>query len=485
MCVMPAAVALVMLWDIKPAVHNKRFVGNDPEACNNFTFLVRQYFLLRMQTASKKVINGWAMYDWANSVYSLVITSTIFPAYFEAVTGDGNDATANDTVLLGGRHFVNTALYNYALAIAFLVVAVLSPLLSSIADYKGNKKKFLFFFCTMGSLSCSALFFFNRNNLVYGLVCMIIACIGFWSSLVFYNSYLPEIAAPEDRDRVSAKGFAMGYIGSVILQVICFVFVLAKPFGMSDGLAAQLSFLLVGIWWWVFGQVALAKLPAGTPLYNQVQGNVLTNGYKELSKVWKQLSHLPVLKRFLAAFFFYNMGVQTVMLAATLYGKSELNIPTTNLIIAILIIQLVAIPGAYAIARLSAKTGNFNAIMISIVVWILVCIMGYLVPRNGVYAFYLLAVIVGFVMGGIQSLSRSTYAKLMPETKDTTSFFSFFDVTEKIAIVIGMFIFGYINELTGSQRNSVLALMVFFIVGLLLLFWARQKQKEVPLSTSV
>lgn len=435
-----------------------------------------------MLTASKKVINGWAMYDWANSVYSLVITSTIFPAYFEAVTGDGNDATVNDTVLLGGRHYVNTALYNYALGIAFLVVAILSPLLSSIADYKGNKKQFLFFFCTMGSLACSAMFFFNRTNLVYGLACMMIACIGFWSSLVFYNSYLPEIAAPEDRDRVSAKGFAMGYIGSVILQIICFVFVLAKPFGMSDGLAAQLSFLLVGIWWWVFGQIALAKLPVGTPLYTETKGNVLTNGYKELSKVWKQLGQLPVLKRFLVAFFFYNMGVQTVMLAATLYGKSELNIPTTNLIIAILIIQLVAIPGAYVIAKLSEKTSNFKAIMISIVVWILVCIMGYFIPRNGIYSFYLLAIVVGFVMGGIQSLSRSTYAKLMPETKDTTSFFSFFDVTEKIAIVIGMFSFGYINELTGSQRNSVLALMAFFIIGLLVLFTAMQKQHKTSLS---
>ena len=422
------------------------------------------------------------MYDWANSVYSLVITSTIFPAYFEAVTGDGNDATVNDTVLLGGRHYVNTALYNYALGIAFLVVAILSPLLSSIADYKGNKKQFLFFFCTMGSLACSAMFFFNRSNLAYGLACMMIACIGFWSSLVFYNSYLPEIAAPEDRDRVSAKGFAMGYIGSVILQIICFVFVLAKPFGMSDGLAAQLSFLLVGIWWWVFGQVALAKLPAGTPLYAETRGNVLTNGYRELSKVWKQLGQLPVLKRFLVAFFFYNMGVQTVMLAATLYGKSELNIPTTNLIIAILIIQLVAIPGAYVIAKLSEKTSNFKAIMICIVVWILVCIMGYLIPRNGIYSFYLLAIVVGFVMGGIQSLSRSTYAKLMPETKDTTSFFSFFDVTEKIAIVIGMFSFGSINELTGSQRNSVLALMAFFIIGLLVLFTAMQKQHKIALS---
>lgn len=435
-------------------------------------------------TASKKVINGWAMYDWANSVYNLVITSTIFPAYFEAVTGDGNDATSNDTVHLFGREFVNTSLYNYALGVAFIIVALMSPMLSSIADYKGNKKKFLFFFCTMGSIACTALFFYNSSNLVYGLSCMIIACVGYWSSLVFYNSFLPEIAAPADQDRVSARGFAMGYIGSVVLQIICFVFVLMPDaFGITTGKASQISFLLVGIWWWGFGQLALSRLPKTTPAGNpNAKGSVFTNGYKELNKVWKQLKHLPVLKRYLAAFFFYNMGVQTVMLAATLYGKSELNIPTTNLIIAILIIQLVAVPGAFTIAKLSDKLGNFRALMITVSLWIVLCVIGYLLPRDGINEFYALAVLVGFVMGGIQSLSRSTYAKLMPETKDTTSYFSFYDVTEKIAIVIGMFSFGYINEYTGSQRNSVLALVVFFVIGLILLTYAsatKHKQGNV------
>jgi UMF1 family MFS transporter len=437
-----------------------------------------------MQTAPKKVINGWAMYDWANSVYNLVITSTIFPAYYEAVTGDGNDATSNDTVHLFGREFVNTSLYNYALGIAFLIVAIMSPLLSSIADYKGNKKQFLFFFCTMGSIACSAMYFFDKNNLGYGLLCLIIACVGFWSSLVFYNSYLPEIAAPEDQDRVSAKGFAMGYIGSVILQIICFVFVL-KPelFGISVGKASQVSFLLVGVWWWGFGQFSLSRLPKGTPIAaKEDRGSIFTNGYKELNKVWQQLKHMPVLKKYLGAFFFYNMGVQTVMLAATLYGKSELNIPTQNLIIAILIIQLIAIPGSFLIAKLSDKIGNFKALMITVALWIVLCIVGYFLPRDGINQFYGLAVLVGFVMGGIQSLSRSTYAKLMPETKDTTSFFSFYDVTEKIAIVIGMFSFGYINELTGSQRNSVLALVVFFVIGLILLIFASAAQRKHKLT---
>jgi UMF1 family MFS transporter len=435
-----------------------------------------------MQTAPKKVINGWAMYDWANSVYNLVITSTIFPAYYEAVTGDGNDATLIDKVKIGNYEFSNTALYNYILGIAFVVVAVLSPILSSIADYRGNKKQFLRFFCTLGSLSCASLYFFDKDHIYGGLISVIIACIGFWSSLVFYNSYLPEIAAPEDRDRISAKGFMMGYIGSVLLQLICFVFVL-KPelFGITVGKASQISFLLVGVWWIGFGWLAIGRLPAGKGVKGAHTKNLLTQGYKELHKVWLELKTQPTLKRFLISFFFYNMGVQTVMLAATLYGKSELNIPTTNLILAILIIQIVAIPGANLMAKLASKWGNFNTLMIAVVIWIGGCIMGYYLPRNSVMPFYTLAVVVGFVMGGIQSVSRSTYSKLMPVTHDTTSYFSFYDVTEKIAIVIGMFSFGYINEITGSQRNSVLALTLFFIVGFILLYRTSKLEKHATI----
>ena len=424
-----------------------------------------------MQTASKKVVNGWAMYDWANSVYNLVITSTIFPAYYEAVTGDGNENTLIDKIKIGEHEFSNTALYNYILAIAFVIVAIMSPILSSIADYRGNKKQFLRFFCTMGSLSCASLYFFDSDHIMGGLISVIIACVGFWSSLVFYNSYLPEIAAPEDRDRISAKGFMMGYIGSVLLQIICFVFVL-KPelFGITVGKASQISFLLVGVWWVSFGWLAISRLPASKGVKGAHSKNLITQGYKELHKVWIELKTQPLLKQFLLSFFFYNMGVQTVMLAATLYGKSELNIPTTNLIIAILIIQLVAIPGAHLMAKLASKWGNFNTLMVAILIWIGGCIMGYYLPRNSVMPFYSLAIIVGFVMGGIQSVSRSTYSKLMPETHDTTSYFSFYDVTEKVAIVIGMFSFGFINEITGSQRNSVLALCIFFIIGFVLLY---------------
>jgi MFS transporter, UMF1 family len=431
-----------------------------------------------MQTAPKKVVNAWTMYDWANSVYNLVITSTMFPGYYEAVTK--NEASNNEVVFLG-RSFVNTALYNYALGFAFLVVAFMSPILSSIADYKGNKKVFLRFFCTMGSIACSCMYFFDGNHVSLGIYLLIIACIGFWGSLVFYNSFLPEIAAEKDQDKISAKGFTMGYIGSVLLQIFCFVLLFKGVwFGIeTESKALQISFLLVGFWWFGFAQIPLSILPKGKPAEQKPNNNIFTNGFIQLQKVWNEIKQHTILKRYLFAFFFYNMGVQTVMLAATLYGKSELNIPLTNLIVAILLIQLVAIPGALLMSKLSGKFGNLKVLIAVVFLWIICCVIGYLLPRNGIYEFYGLAVLVGFIMGGIQSLSRSTYAKLMPVTTLTTSYFSFYDVTEKIAIVIGMFSFGYITELAGgSQRNSILALISFFAIGLILLVRALQAQQQ-------
>ncbi len=426
-----------------------------------------------METAPKKVVNGWAMYDWASSSYNLVITSTIFPTYFESIAVDDANVSKT-TVTFLGRQFENTALYNYAIALSLLVVAIMSPLLSSIADYRGNKKKFLQFFLTFGSLACASLYFFERDTLTLGLTAMVIAGIGFWGAQVFYNSFLPEIAAPEDRDRVSAKGFAYGYVGSVILQIVCFAFVMMNDtFGITKDKGAQISFLLVGIWWWSFSQLSLKRLPKPVPAGDtSTQKRVLASGYQELVKVWQQVKKLSGLKRYLLSFFFFNMGVQTVMLVAALYGKSELQLETETLIIAILIIQLIAIPGAYFISKLSSRIGNLKTLMILVVSWIIMCFIAYHLPVGGVIEFCALGAGVGFIMGGIQSLSRSTYAKLMPPTRDTASFFSFYDVTEKLAAVVGIFSFGYITELTGSQRGSVLALATFFAIGLLLLFYA-------------
>ncbi|MGI8951964.1 MAG: MFS transporter [Chitinophagaceae bacterium] len=433
-----------------------------------------------MQTASKKVINGWAMYDWANSAYNLVITSTIFPAYYDAITSTKNSVgnVISHKINFLGAEFESASLYNYAIAFAYLVIAIISPILSSIADYKGNKKSFMKFFCYLGGVACCALFWFEKNTLLLGIICAILAAIGYCGSLVFYNSYLPEIAADADQDRVSAKGFAYGYIGSVLLQIACFVFVL-KPewFGISDSsFAPRLSFLLVGLWWMGFAQITFVRLPKGVALFQNENNNIFTNGFKELKKVWNQAKQLPVLKRYLFAFFFYSMGVQTVMLAATLFGSQVLGLATAKLIACILIIQIVAIAGAYIMAKLSDTFGNFKVLIFVVFIWIAICIAAYFITTE--IQFYIIAVLVGLVMGGIQSLSRSTYARIMPETHDTASFFSFYDVTEKVAIVIGMFSFGFVQQLTGNMRNSIIALIVFFILGLVILFFTLQKQKE-------
>lgn len=430
-----------------------------------------------MQTASKKVIRGWAMYDWANSVYNLVITTTFFPVYYTEMT---MASPFNGEVVFFGRTFVNTALYNYALAFTYLIVAITLPMLSSIADYRGNKKKFMQVFCAVGAFACSGLYFFTPENFTWGIICMMVAAFGFYSSLVFYNSYLPEIAAEKDRDRISAKGFTFGYIGSVLMQMVGFALVVfwnEIPFLHSAGEAVRWTFLLVGIWWIGFAQITFKSLPKSQPPKNNGQAkNIFSGGFIELRKVFRTLIKMPVLKRFLFAFFFYNMGVQTVMLAATNFGSKVLNLPSTNLILTVVIIQLVAIIGAHLMAKLSSIYGNFPVLIGVVLMWIGICVAGYNMQTQ--YHFYLIAVAVGLVMGGIQSLSRSTYSKLMPATRDTASFFSFYDVTEKVAIVIGLSAFGFIEELTGSMRNSVLSLIVFFTIGLFGLISALQKQKK-------
>lgn len=435
-----------------------------------------------MQTASKKVLNGWAMYDWANSVYNLVITTTFFPVYYTTMT---SAAPFNGQVKFFGRTFVNTALYNYALAFAYILVAVLMPILTSISDYKRNKKAFMRVFCYMGAVSCSMMYFFTPQNFDLGIVCMMVAAIGFYGSVVFYNSYLPEIASVEDQDRISAKGFTFGYIGSVLMQMVGFALVLfwdKIPFLKGEGHAVRFTFLLVGLWWIGFAQIPFSRLPKSFASRKNGNGyGFLAGGFIELKKVFMLIIRRPVIRRFLFAFFFYNMGVQTVMLAATNFGSKVLHLPSTNLIITVVLIQLVAIAGAYIMSGLSKRFGNLRVLIAVVLLWIGICVAGYYMQTA--MHFYFLAVAVGLVMGGIQSLSRSTYAKLMPATEDTASFFSFYDVAEKVAIVIGLITFGVIEEQTGSMRNSVLSLMVFFIIGAMGLFSALHRQiKERSLS---
>ncbi|AUC86641.1 MFS transporter [Polaribacter sp. ALD11] len=454
-----------------------------------------------LKIGDKKLINAWAFYDWANSVYSLVISTAVFPLFYSAIT------EGKTVVFLGMKWDYADTLYSYALSFSFLVVAFMSPILSGIADYTGNKLKFMKFFCWLGGLSVMAMYFFEDLNTAWvGIICTILASIGFWSSIVFYNSYLPEVAHPEQQDAASAKGFIHGYIGSIILLLFCLGMILAPAtFGfdlsISDVIltngseaeiakalesakntaslkAMRISFVMVGLWWIGFAQITFKKLPNNS--YNRKpEKDFIWKGFKELKKVWIELKQYPTLKNFLLAFFLLSVGVQTIILLATIFGSSELGLGTTNLIVTVLLIQFVAILGAYVFSNVSKKYGNFKAIKITLFIWILVCLSAFMLEKelpNVENYFYALGGLLGLVLGAIQSLTRSTYSKLLPKTQDNATYFSFYDVTEKIAIVLGTFVFGFLIYLTDSMQWSVLSLGVFFVAALVVL--SRLKSTE-------
>ncbi|MBL7888186.1 MAG: MFS transporter [Bacteroidia bacterium] len=429
--------------------------------------------MANLEKGSKKLINAWATYDLANSVYNLVITATIFPIYYKAVTTTKDDAgnEISNLVHFLGFEIKNTTLYDFAIAFAFLIVAILSPLLSGIADYGGSKKRFMQFFCYLGAISCSLMYFFHADTLYLGIILARLACIGFEGSLVFYNSYLPEIAHPEQQDAVSAKGFAMGYVGSAVLLIVNLVMVMTRETGAEKLQMMQWAFVTVGIWWMAFAQITfrfLPKVDQELNLQKKSQGSYIFKGFKELQKVWGELKHNKRLVRFLFAFFIYSMGVQTVMLVANHFGSDEIKMEAGQLITTILIIQFVAMIGAYLFSYTSRKTSNLFTLKIATVIWSLICIFTFFFVFTPVH-FYIVAAFVGLVMGGIQSLSRSTYSKMLPKTDDNASYFSFYDVCEKLSIVCGMATFGLINEVSSTMRTPIVALIAFFVLGYLLL----------------
>jgi len=421
----------------------------------------------------KRLVNAWASFDWSNSVYNLIVTTAIFPIYYLSVT---HEAFGGEMVNFLGLAIRNSVLFSYAITFSFLVIVFLAPVLSGIADYNGMKKRFMQFFTYLGSLSCMGLYFFTGENIEYGIACSVLASIGYAGSLVFYNGFLPEVASKDKMDRVSARGFAMGYIGSVILLIVNLaLFLKFDTFGFDNGGAAtRFGFILVGVWWMGFAQIAFYYLK-DNDTGRKFTIEILGNGVKELKKVYRVVSNNKVMKRFLSSFFIFSMGVQTVMLLAPLFADKEIGLTTDEIIYVVLILQLVAIAGAYFFALLSKYKGNGFAISTTLLIWIFICVSGYFMKEK--ISFYGLAALLGFVMGGIQSISRSTYSKLIPtETKDTASFFSFYDITEKLAIVVGSFTYGFIDQITGSMRNSMVFMATFFIGGFIILQFAKLKK---------
>ncbi|NER08966.1 MFS transporter, UMF1 family [Muriicola jejuensis] len=430
---------------------------------------------------SKKLLNAWAFYDWANSVYSLVIASAIFPIYYGALFR----IAGIEKVSIFGGEIARAPLISYTTSIAFVFIAIITPLISGIADYLGNKKVFMQFFCYMGGIACIGLYWFSLEHIEAGLICYFFGLVGFWVSFAINNSYLPDIAYPEQQDRISAKGFSLGYIGSVILLLINLGMVMQPDlFGIqgegAELIAMRYSFASVGIWWIAFSQYTFYYLPKGNKRTGE-RHHVILNGFRELKGVWKQLGQQRKLKRYLGAFFVYSMAVQTVMLIAAYFGEEEVTWGsdeerTIGLIVSILLIQLVAIIGATLTARASEHFGNIRTLVVINLIWVVICVYAYQVESP--IEFYTAAGFVGIVMGGIQALSRSTYSKFLPETRDTTSFFSFYDVSEKIGIIIGTFLYGFVAQFTGSMRNATIFLGLFFILGAFLLLRVNKKAPD-------
>lgn len=417
-----------------------------------------------IEKGDKKTIRGWIMYDWANSVYQLTIASAIFPTYYNAMTSKNADFTVD----FFGAKVINSVLYSWAIAASYFVIALISPLLSSMADFTGRRKGFMRAFTLIGAISCGALFFFDETNVEFGIIAFALGTLGYCGSIVFYNSFLPIIAQPEDQDRISARGYSMGYLGGVVLLVFNLLMIL-KPtwFFIPEGssLAARISFLTVFAWWLGFSQITFARLPKYTYRKRMERARILSNGYRELQLVFNYVRKSRQLKLFLSGFFFVMMGLLTVMFMAVTFGTKELGLDDNVLIPTVLVIQLVGMFGAWLFARLSGRFGNIRALIISVTAWVITCIGAYYITNAT--SFVVAAFFIGIVMGGSQSLARSTYSKMLPEsTTNHTSFFSFYDVMEKMATVAGTFSFGLIEAITGSMRYSIVAIAVFFVIGL-------------------
>ena len=490
-------------------------------------------------------MQAWAVYDWANSVYSLVITSTIFPIYYSILTtayekkeyisetGKWIDVPVRNMIKFFGKTYEPDAVYGYSLTLSFFIVVILTPILSSLADIIGNKKSFMQFFCYLGATSCMGLALFTSMETVYlGLLFSITASVGFWGSLVFYNSFLPDIATKDKQDALSARGYVYGYVGSVILVIICLILIQVLARNKEEALLyTRISFLLTGAWWFSFSQYTFRYLPKFGEVKDQLPKDlvllnfknifqshseaggwfevvkrnikfyleIIRESFKELFKVGRKLFQTPNLKYFLSSFFFYSVGMQTIFLMATLFGKSEINLAQNKLIITLLLIQIEAIIGAMVFSRLSQKIGNKNVISITVFLWIVVCVWAYFLNKanlNVEYHFYAVAGLVGLVMGGLQAMSRSTYSRLLPENSmDNTTYFSFYDVLEKIAIMIGAFIFSFIIDnydnirvfftqidielpTASGMRFAAFFMGVFFLIGLVLIRFVKIKVND-------
>jgi MFS transporter, UMF1 family len=399
-------------------------------------------------------LRAWAMYDWANSAFQTTIVAAVFPIYFQQVAAaDLPPAVA-------------TSRFAWATTIAILIVAVVAPLLGAIADYAPLKKKLLGVFLAIGVAATGAMYAIHRGDWPLALVLFVISNVGVAGSIVFYESLLPHLVDAKDLDRVSSAGYAVGYLGGGALLAIN-ILMIQKPalFGIPDaGVATRLSFLSVAIWWLVFSLPLFLRVPEPPRRAESLErrpGNAFSSGVRHLFETFRELRRYRQAFLLLLAFLLYNDGIQTIIRMAAIYG-AEIHIDTGSMILALLLTQFVGVPCAFAFGLFADRIGAKRAVFIGLAVYAVITVFGYYM-RTAAH-FFMLAILVGMVQGGTQSLSRSLFASMIPRHK-SSEFFAFFGVFERYAGILGPAVFAWVVSHSGTSRNAILSVIGFFIVG--------------------
>lgn len=416
--------------------------------------------------SNKKTIFGWLAYTWANSPYSLAIITAIFPSYYSQVSKEAAVRIENNISIVNflGFETSSVSLFSYAVSLSYLVITLTSPLIGAISDYTGNKKIFMWLFSTLGSLACLLLYFFDKSNYNLGVFAFSLGAICFSFCHIFTDSLLPEITTPENYSKLSAKGFIAGYMGSVLHLIISLTLIINYQFfGFQNEIApVKRSFILVGIWWFGFSQITFFTYKNNLKEVSKFD-SVIKNSFENLYNAYIEVKKTDIIKWFLVSYFFYNMGVQTSIYMSSLFATEEVHLKSSELIITILLIQFVAILGTYVLTKISKNRSYSKILIFSTLFWIGLCFYAYFVKTS--FQFYLLSVGVGLIMGSVQSLSRGVFSTLISDKNEKATFFSFYSIVDKASIIIALFIYGLVNQLTHSMRTSIFCIIFFFILA--------------------
>lgn len=402
----------------------------------------------------RRAIFAWTLYDWANSAFATTIMAAVLPVYYASV------ATA------GLPGYLATSYWGYTTSIALLLSALISPILGTLADFQGAKKRYLTIFVLIGVTGTALLYLVRSGDWLMASLFFIIGNVGFAGSLVFYDSLLPHVARPEEMDQVSARGYATGYLGGGLLLAINLAMIMLAPPELTE-LMSRLSFLSVAVWWLVFTIPLLRFVPEPPRrvLQGEMQCNPIQASFRRLGSTFGDITRYRQLFLFLVAFWFYNNGIGTIITMATIYG-AEIGIGRTTLIGTLLMVQFLGVPFAFAFGWLAKRIGTKPAIYLSLMIYTAIATAGYFMSQE--WHFWALGAAVATVQGGSQALSRSLLGRMMPKSK-SAEFFGFFSVSEKFAGIAGPALFATVSRLAGNSRLSIISLIVFFIIGAILL----------------